>query len=1749
MAVGPLAVLPSPVWAVLPTSSSFTVTNGTATLSPSGNTVNINFSDKTILTWGTTTGTVAAPHRGIADGTSITNFIVDAGDTWNFASAGSILNKVVAGNNATNAGLAAGPAAAGIINGQLLGSNAKVYVLGNGGIVVGNGAQLNTQSLILSTLTEGSDGTFITLGDLLYNGASTGAITIGTITSGGNLRATAGTVSMAGGTIAGDLVLKSITSGSAIAMATGAATTVGGNLSITTTDGAVTQGANALTVGALTTGTQDVILSTGTASASLNNVGNDFERVLATTSGTGSVTIRDANIVTLGTSSIGGDLDVKVGGKTNTTGIATDGAVTVGGSVWLDTATSSNSAISFANNSAVGTAGTGGYLTAQTAGGNLTVNVVGNLTLGNVTTNATASQLVSAVNTNGAAWTAPTVTGSTVTAGAVTAVTVGGAGLNSPIYTGNLSLTISSPVASVTSPALAAGALPLGAVAVPVATQGSGYGAVPTVTIVGGGGTGATATATLTGDQVTGITITAGGSGYTTLPTIIIDPPVAGAAQAQARIVRDGTTGLLSTVEITNAGVGYGTLTTAMIGLPAISTANNFSAQGNISVTASGAISTAASGLSVNSANGIRSSANVATMNATAVTVGAPITVTGNNGVSIRSNAGDITVGGVITANRITANATGNITGNATGNITTNGRVQDTSSLLATGSITLDNTAYNLGTGNATVGQQLTINATNASIRSNNGITLFTSNVTGNLSLRAEPVAGGGTRAIFVGRNNGADAGSGIIVGGNLNLTTGGTGGITQNPDTKVEVFGALNLQTGWNNKDTTPANAYLAGGAIVLDAASVPGALTPSVRFGTINAHTGLATNPVSVSESTTLNLGNITASGLTAVSTAGSIVDSGVLTLGATGASFTVSGTNNVVLDTATNVVPVISVSGGKDNSFTALNANAKLESTNNSTGTTTIGTNSGFAVSIGNVVTTGDLVVNSGQYIDVVGNANITGNLSLTATGNVPTAGALGNLYAPAVTISNTTGRLTAITLSNSNALTYATAPTVTVTGGSLSPGSGSGTLATGTIVANAAGIITGVTVGVGGAGYTVAPTVTLPAVLAGGTAGSVTATVAGGVVTGFTVTNGGVGYVNGAAVTLTGGLSATTPATGVANLGAGGVIANITVTNNATNGGTLPYVSGNPITVDVTGPTTTAIAQSAGTLKVGGTTTVNLSGSAGNANLYRQNDFSNVVINSTTGGVLVNDVNTLTVSGVTPNNLTVTTGSAGGGAANAATAPVVEANPWNLVLGNLNVGSLNATASNAGGGNSGTITQASGSSIHSFGSTFFTTTNAAITIGNNGNNFGRIGVNTNAGASIGITIVEDGTMKIGNISARGTTNLTSRFGGIIEDPAADVVISNNGTLNATAANGSILIGNTTHTAGTTTANVVTFNASAPTGQVAVTSNNSTTLGNIAANSLTVEVNGGNGNITQSGWVRTFGSASFSASRNITLGNETNNFGRLFLATSNTSSNIAVTESGTLNLGRVTMPAASTGNFTATSVNGDVIDTGLGGVRPGGTIASPGTGLVTLAAAKGNVVLDDPTTDFPTTGGVVFSANNVTLSPLGGAALYLGSASGTATATGNLTVTSATGSIYNAGPVNVTGDAFFQSGSGDILMTNASNNFGTVKFAGRIVSITEAGHMSLVTGSSATGAATFTTAGGDITIVNRGGTVSLASTGLFNASGNITLPKLIQVSDTLTVSAAGTKDLSALSISGDLGNKAPQNFGTGTYLPPLP
>ena len=92
---------------------------------------------------------------------------------------------------------------------------------------------------------------------------------------------------------------------------------------------------------------------------------------------------------------------------------------------------------------------------------------------------------------------------------------------------------------------------------------GAGYTVAPTITISGGGGTGAAATCDFvtSGQGVVRFTITDGGVGYGTAPVVTIaGPPASGIAHTAvgiASIGRDGTSNVLKSIYIENAGRGY----------------------------------------------------------------------------------------------------------------------------------------------------------------------------------------------------------------------------------------------------------------------------------------------------------------------------------------------------------------------------------------------------------------------------------------------------------------------------------------------------------------------------------------------------------------------------------------------------------------------------------------------------------------------------------------------------------------------------------------------------------------------------------------------------------------------------------------------------------------------------------------------------------------------------------------------------------------------------------------------------------------------------------------------------------------------------------------------------------------------------------------------------------------------------------------------------------------------------------------
>lgn len=117
---------------------------------------------------------------------------------------------------------------------------------------------------------------------------------------------------------------------------------------------------------------------------------------------------------------------------------------------------------------------------------------------------------------------------------------------NNPPYPNSYyEMGVPSPTAALT---VASGAQPLGFIT--VTAGGSGYTSAPVVSISGGGGSGATATAKITNGAVTELVITNRGSGYTSAPTISFSGSGGTGAAATAVI------GELSTVTVTDGGAG-----------------------------------------------------------------------------------------------------------------------------------------------------------------------------------------------------------------------------------------------------------------------------------------------------------------------------------------------------------------------------------------------------------------------------------------------------------------------------------------------------------------------------------------------------------------------------------------------------------------------------------------------------------------------------------------------------------------------------------------------------------------------------------------------------------------------------------------------------------------------------------------------------------------------------------------------------------------------------------------------------------------------------------------------------------------------------------------------------------------------------------------------------------------------------------------------------------------------------------------
>lgn len=1169
------------------------------------------------------------------------------------------------------------------------------------------------------------------------------------------------------------------------------------------------------------------------------------------------------------------------------------------------------------------------------------------------------------------------------------------------------------------------------------------------------------------------------------------------------------------------------------------------------------------------------------------VTSGTAVNLASSSLVNVASgNLTVITNNAAITQNNSNAVTVSNSAGTAVANLTS-----------GTGAITLNGTSNNFNV--------LNVSANNSTVlvRDANAVTIAASSVGSSGSLE---IAAGGAVA-----TSAAVTGGTLIIGagGDVTVANGSTpstiNATTTAGNVSLSTAGALTLgnvsTTGSGNISVTSTGSVTvnqtvtAPNAVTITGTSVSQTATSNiVGSNTVTNVTMNATAGSVTLGNSTVRAYNIVASGGSITQLGGTTMNSGNATASSfnAGANGSITLTNNNVLSNSLLTLTGGTVSLSSTQPITVASANTTgglTISTLNSTsggGAVTLGSGSGTAsanINVGGAlaVTTNNSTITDDDDLTirvfgattlttVTGNTVATGNITLDSANGASGRGSasFGQL--------NISAGASDVDIRENQTINFGTVTANRVSANSIS-GSiifGGAFTTTGNVTANA---------NTGGISQTAPLTLTGSGVNHQFRSSNSSATVLDNPSNSF----GPAGWSSGRMDFVNGGnnivvansnvrLGATTSATNNLTINTTSAGQSIVVLQNNTttgiSGNNIVLNAAGPITVQTTGAirnltlnttdtsATSIVSGGGGNTTVNGTLTItslgnvtlNGTAAAGLGSGLGMQITGNVVLSNVVGDTLIVNQRNLTLSGSsTQANVTAVAGFG----------PF--ANTWGLALGNLNVRSLTANVVNgefsgganpAAAGSSGNITQLANTRLHVENQARFVTFNGGnIVLGNAGNNFGRVEAYT--GGAVGattnhsgaVTVSEDGSLKIGNVITGGAVSLTSRFGSVIEDTAASSNLTVGGVLTVNATNGSVLLGGTTN-GNTTSGTVASFNVTAPSGAVALRSDGSIVLGPTAANSLSVR---SLDSISQSGPLNIFGATTFNATNSITITDSANNFGPLTLVSGNASSSIAVTEANTLNLRSVTMVTGATGNFTVTSVNGDIVDTGLGGVKVGGVVGGLGTGVVSLVATNGNIVIDDPTTDFTTSGGVHFNAKNVTLSVLGSGSpatpLYLGAANLTSVATGNLVATSALGNIANAGNLNVTGSAFFQTGAGNIVLNQTGNQFGSVRFVGNQVNIVEANDTVLLTGSSAIGTAVIRS-GGNLTVNSTsGGSISFGSVASLESAGTIVLPKSIQAANTLSVNAPGTKDLSALSVSSDLSGRNPINIGTGTYIAP--
>ena len=891
-----------------------------------------------------------------------------------------------------------------------------------------------------------------------------------------------------------------------------------------------------------------------------------------------------------------------------------------------------------------------------------------------------------------------------------------------------------------------------------------------------------------------------------------------------------------------------------------------------------------------------------------------------------------------------------------------------------------------------------------------------------------------------------------------LSAVTGNETTLTLNAGTTGAAGGTITINntiTGFSgNKLNVVLNA--AGGAVTLGnfAMTTQGGSLAVNAGGNVNLNGAVTTGGGQISVVNTLTAGSVT--------------------LGATG-SLT-SGGGNILINTG---------SGG----ITLTGA------TSSGSGNVNLNVTGAGAVSIGTLGT-----ANGNLAVAITGNGAITqagaittgtGLASFTTAGAVITLGNAGNLFGGAVSLRNTGGN--AVSLLSNSALVMGT---VNV-GSTLGLGfNGNLTQLAGTIITTA-GVTTLTATGAN-------RTVNL-APATGSAANSFGANFlfsgASNIQdfslrnsTGITITElSELSSLRNLAVTFDNGNMTLPTFSASGNVAlTTSAVANTINLNNVSVGGNFTVAAG--------GGTGGAISQTANTTIVTGPNSVTTlsAGSGGIVLAQNGNDFKSTVNLSTAAGGLANitDLNAIVLGAVSING----------------------------------VGALTVTADSITQATTGSITTGSGA-ITMNGQT------GVITLANSGNNFGTSTlslVNQGSGATTinylsdltlgilnlgsgGLTVTSSGNLNLGTGTVAGPMSATASNANITQGVAGLTVT---GLSTLAAGSGNITLASSGNTFGNVTINSATdvnFANAATTAGAALFPTLPATLGNLTlsfANSLTtlpglvttVNLTVISGlNLTQSAALTVGGAASFnstSGSIDLTTGGANNNFGTSVALTTSGANNISITDVGALILGNITMSALSAGTLS--------VNAGGNLTQSVGTSITTGTGAVTLnLGSAGNIILDNVANSFNGNVNFTGSYNDITVRDSTSFAIQSG-----LNVPGNFSLTVLGGnSITQLGALSIAGTGSFTASNGtlggSILLTNASNNFGTfvnlTNLGANDISIRDVGTLVLGSVSMAASAGALTVqAGGNLTQL--AGTSIIAGTGAVsltaNAGGSIIL-----------------------------------------------